>query len=93
MARTKREPAPPFSSRVPQAPARVLVVTPAEISTEAFAHLMLTCGLGCERIYRARSPDDAAARQAAWAARGITSSIVRLRTTGHTAPTEGNDHE
>ncbi len=89
MARTKREPAPPFSSRVPQASARLLIITPEHVDTEAFAHLMLTCGIGCERIYRARSPGDADERQARWAARGIRCQIVTFDDMATTAPEKG----
>lgn len=92
MARTKAQPKPAFGSHIPQAPARVLVIVPETMGGEAFAHLVLTCGIDPEYVYRARSPDDAETRAARWRERGIRSSIVRLRTTGHTAPTEGNDH-
>lgn len=92
MVRTKREPAPSFSSRVPRRPARVLIITPEHVGTEAFAHLMLTCGIGCERIYRARSPDDAQALQARWATSGIRSQIVTFDDMATTAPEKASNH-
>jgi len=89
MARTKARPKPAFGSRVPQRPARVLIITPEHVGTEAFAHLMLTCGIGCDRIYRARSPDDANERQARWAARDIRSQIVTFDDMATTALEKG----
>lgn len=79
----------------PQAPpARVLMVVPDTMDTEAFCALALSSGLDPESVYRARAPDDAEARQTAWAAKDIDSVIVKLLSTGLSAhQTEGNDHE
>lgn len=93
MARTKARPKPAFRSRIPQAPARVLVIVPDSMDGEGFAELALTYELGFERIYRARSPDDAESRQARWAARGIRSQIVTFDAMATMAPEKGNDHD